>query len=62
MVAISQDHARRMARVDGCPECVRNTEPPRRVCDTPGQPGFTADYTCSDCGHRWTTAWLDGPA
>ena len=63
MVPQAPDHATRMARIDGCPECVVNTEAPLRVRESPGNvPGFTADYRCTDCGHRWTTAWADEPA
>ncbi len=53
--------ATRMARIDGCPECVINTEPPLSVREADSNlPGFYADYCCTDCGHRWTTAWADG--
>jgi hypothetical protein len=49
-----------MARIDGCPECVVNAEPPVRVRESHSNvPGFYADYRCSDCGHRWTTGWVD---
>lgn len=44
-----------MSRIDGCPECVLNTEPPRSVTTT--NDGFRAAYLCSDCGHAWTTDW-----
>lgn len=46
-----------MSNVDGCPECVTNTEPPRscvRVDDA-----WRCGYLCSDCGHAWTTDWKD---
>ena len=49
-----------MAKIDGCPECVVNTETPLRVRETfTNIAGFQADYRCTDCGHRWTTAWVD---
>ena len=50
-------HAERMARIDGCPNCVYNAEAPRRVRPCPN--GFRADYVCTDCRHEWTTAWMD---
>jgi hypothetical protein len=46
-----------MSLIDGCPECVHNTEPPKsaaRVAD-----GWFTAYSCSDCGHAWTTSWKD---
>lgn len=46
-----------MARIDGCPSCVVNTEAPRWTASTAH--GFTAAYTCSDCGHRWSTDWSE---
>lgn len=49
-----------MSRIDGCPECVDNTEAPQSVEDTGGG-GFNARYRCADCGHRWETAWWDAP-
>ena len=50
-------HAERMARVDGCPECVANYEVPRMIRPVVG--GFRADYRCADCGYAWTTEWSD---
>ena len=47
----------RMARLDGCPECVTNTEAPYRVEDRPG--GFAAYYGCESCGYFWSTCWED---
>lgn len=44
-----------LTRVDGCPECVANYEPPRDVA--PGANGFYAGYLCTDCGHAWMTTW-----
>lgn len=44
-----------LARLDGCPECVENTEAPRAV--TPTRDGWMAAYLCADCGHSWTTSW-----
>jgi len=45
----------RYAAVDGCPECVINTEAP--ILTHPVEGGFVAFYSCSDCGHDWSTAW-----
>lgn len=44
-------------RVDGCPECVVNTEAPFDAYPTRG--GYVATYRCSDCGHHWSTAWSE---
>lgn len=44
-------------RVDGCPECVTNVEPPWAVEGTAND--YIAAYLCSDCGHRWTTSWKE---
>ena len=49
--------AQRMARIDGCPECVANYEPPQMV--RPAVDGFRADYRCTYCRHEWTTWWSD---
>lgn len=46
-----------LGRVDGCPECVYNTEPPFDAYPTIG--GYVASYICSDCGHKWSTAWSE---
>lgn len=46
-----------VARIDGCPECVYNTEAPRSV--EPFTNGFNAAYLCTDCGHAWTTSWKE---
>lgn len=46
-----------MARADGCPECVVNTEPPRDIKSTAD--GWMAAYLCNDCGHAWLTSWKD---
>jgi transposase-like protein len=43
--------------LDGCPECVVNTELPRRTSIVAN--GFHSEYECSDCGHTWTTDWKD---
>lgn len=51
-------HARRVARVDGCPDCVANYEAPKAVLDD-GDGGFFASYVCADCGHAWLTNWRD---
>jgi hypothetical protein len=48
---------RALSRVDGCPECVHNTEPPRAA--VPSTTGWWCSYLCSDCGHTWTTDWAD---
>jgi len=48
----------RMARVDGCPSCVTNTEAPQRISGMPDG-GFRAYYGCGACGHRWYTTWKD---
>lgn len=58
---------RRIQRIDGCPECVDNTEAPLSVEDLPTSywsdgtpvPYFLARYHCHSCGHRWETAWAD---
>ena len=47
----------RMSRVDGCPECVVNAEPPRSA--VPTAEGFRAAYLCGSCGHAWMTDWRD---
>lgn len=46
-----------MSRVDRCPDCVENLEPPYRVELRPD--GFVAYYGCSApaCGYFWHTAW-----
>lgn len=44
-----------LAHVDGCPECVTNTEPPEHREATPH--GCVCSYKCHDCGHVWETAW-----
>lgn len=46
-----------LSRVDGCPECVRNTEAPHDAYPT--SDGYVATYHCADCGHRWSTAWRE---
>ena len=48
----------RMARADGCPECVTNYETPSSVWPDPPH-GFIANYVCGSCGHAWTTSWRD---
>ena len=55
--ATSSPRAETQARVDGCPECIANTEPP--LLEHPIEDGFVAFYRCSDCGHLWSTAWGD---
>lgn len=45
-----------MDRVDGCPECVLNLEPP--VFATLVGDSWLCTYCCSDCGHSWTTSWI----
>lgn len=49
------EHAAAMSKVDGCPECVLNTEPPRSAVAVGN--GWRCAYLCSDCGHAWTTDW-----
>ena len=44
------------ARLDGCPACVDNTEVPYGAFHTPAG-SLVGMYRCSDCGHRWHTAW-----
>jgi hypothetical protein len=41
--------------IDGCPECVVNSEAPHTTERTPA--GWTESYVCADCGHRWYTCW-----
>lgn len=50
-------YTERMSRVDGCPECVFNTEAPR--CVVLLAIGYRCGYLCTDCGHAWTTDWRD---
>jgi hypothetical protein len=45
------------ARIDGCPQCVHNTEAPRSVMTTDN--GYLAAYLCADCGHAWMTSWSE---
>ena len=46
-----------MTYIDGCPNCVTNTEAPKSaiVLDL----GYRTAYECSDCGHAWTTDWRE---
>jgi DNA-directed RNA polymerase subunit M/transcription elongation factor TFIIS len=44
------------ARLDGCPQCVQNTEVPYGAFEPPSG-GMVALYKCTDCGHRWHTSW-----
>lgn len=41
--------------VDGCDQCVVNSEIPVRVDSTAR--GCLAEYRCTDCGYKWQTAW-----
>jgi hypothetical protein len=50
-------HAGAMSNVDGCPECVTNTEPPRSAVPVEG--AWRCGYLCAACGHAWTTDWRD---
>lgn len=50
-------HSERMARIDGCGECVVNHETPSSVW--PDGDGFLANYVCLSCGHAWSTSWRD---
>lgn len=43
--------------LDGCPECVTNTELPQRQMHAEGE--WRTYYRCSSCGHEWMTAWRD---
>lgn len=45
-----------MAQVDGCPECVVNTQTPWTAEVSPAL-GRIARYVCSDCGTAWVTSW-----
>lgn len=45
------------ARPDGCPACALNVEPPRSTVPTAN--GHRAAYLCTDCGHAWTTDWME---
>lgn len=47
------DHAEAMSHIDGCPNCVRNTEKPRASVQVTN--GYRCAYLCGDCGHAWTT-------
>jgi hypothetical protein len=42
--------------VDGCPECVDNTEAPWHVA-TIDTGGWLCAYYCADCRHSWSTSW-----
>ena len=44
-------------RIDGCPECVVNTELPHSTTRT--TTGWLSVYRCADCGHAWSTSWRD---
>lgn len=48
-----------MSRVDRCPECVTNLEPPYRVELREGC--YVAYYGCEapTCGYFWHTSWSD---
>lgn len=43
------NHKAVVMHIDGCPECVLNTEMPRSTVPIDG--GHRAGYECSDCGH-----------
>lgn len=43
------------SRIDGCPNCVHNTEAPKSWLGTDAD--VTCAYLCSDCGHAWITSW-----
>lgn len=57
VIAQETPHPARMSRLDGCPACVVNTEPPRSI--QPTADGYIAAYLCTDCGHAWLTSWKD---
>ena len=44
------------ARLDGCPKCILNSEVPDGAYRAPSG-SLVALYKCTDCGHRWHTAW-----
>lgn len=44
------------ALVDGCPSCVVNVEPPWWVTRR-DDGGHLCAYSCTDCGHNWSTNW-----
>jgi hypothetical protein len=50
-------HASTMSLIDGCPECIHNTEPPKSAVRAAN--GWLTAYVCSDCGHAWATSWKD---
>lgn len=43
------------SRLDGCPECVLNTETPTAWIGAAED--CVCAYVCSDCGNRWITSW-----
>lgn len=45
-----------MSRLDGCGECIYNTEMPRAAMPD-GTGGWLCHYVCTDCGHTWKTTW-----
>lgn len=45
-----------MSHLDGCPQCVHNTEMPTAAVPD-GTDAWLCHYACTDCGHTWTTAW-----
>lgn len=49
------EHTRAMSQLDGCPQCVHNTETP--IAAVSEEPGWTCTYRCNDCGHLWNTSW-----
>lgn len=49
--------AQAMSRIDGCPNCVTNTEAPRSWAAT--DIGYCCAYLCEDCGEAWLTNWRD---
>ena len=46
-----------MSRADACPRCCTNVEVPYAARPGPDPAGFTAYYTCHDCGWVWRTCW-----
>lgn len=50
-------YAEAMGRVDGCPECVVNMEPPNFAELQADLLGYACHYRCTSCRHFWVTSW-----
>lgn len=48
--------------LDGCPECVKALNVPKRVQQWGDWDSIRADYRCHSCGHVWFTGWKRDPA